>query len=461
MTQSSWASAELVTADIGDQRLNRRLVQIVKDLSAMPGSSIPQASQSWKATKACYNFLGSEKVMPEKILQPHQQSTRRRMAESAIILAVQDTSSLNFTSHRKTTGLGYLQNPTHRGMFLHTSLGITPSGEILGVLSQHSWVRPDEEYGKKHQRRSRSTSEKETQRWLDVQQEAFAAVAADVQVIAMADREADFYEFFASDRPSNADVLIRATHNRRLDGECEYLHEAIEQMPESTQMSVTIARANERPERQARLSIRYQPVRMLAPRNRRTGDHPASVEVTLLLAREIDQPAEGEPIEWWLLTTMLIDTPAQAIACVGYYSQRWLIERFHFTLKSGCAIEQLQLESVERLRAALAVMSIVAWRLLWLLYHSRAEPSASAQEFLQPHEWQVLYVKEHPGQRLPSQPPTLQQAVLWIAKLGGFLARTSDGLPGIKTLWRGLRRLNDIADTWKLAQNSLPLMGNA
>ena len=400
----------------------------------MPGSSIPQASQTWGATKACYNFLASEKVTPEKILQPHQQSTGRRIEQESVVLAVQDTSSLNFTAHGATTGLGYLQGESDRGIIMHTSLAVTPSAAVLGVLSQRSWVRPVEEYGKKHQRRRRSTSEKETQRWLDVQQEAFAAVAADVQVIAIADREADFYEFFASQRPSNADVLIRATHNRRLDGECEYLHEAIEQMPEATQMSVTIPRANERPERQARLSIRYQRVRMLAPRNRRTSDHPASVEVTLLLAREIDQPAAGTPIEWWLLTTMLIDTPERAIACVGYYSQRWLIERFHFTLKSGCAIEQLQLESAERLRAALAVMSIVAWRLMWLLYHSRADPSASAEEFLQPHEWQILYLKEHPGTHLPEQPPTLQQAVLWIAKLGGFLARTSDGLPGIKTL---------------------------
>lgn len=144
---------------------------------------------------------------------------------------------------------------------------------------------------------------------------------------------------------------------------------------------------------------------------------------------------------------------------------RWVVQ-------SGCrpgtqqcggtlfSIEDLQLESAEHLEKALAVLSIVAWRLMWLLCHSRVHPDDSSGEYLEPHERQLFYAKEHRGKAEAKHPPTMQQAVLWIAKLGGFLARKGDGDPGIKTLWRGLQRLNDMAETWKLARASLPLMGN-
>jgi hypothetical protein len=457
MTQQTWASHETRTTELGDKRLNRRLGRILEDLSASPGSSIPQASGTWAASKACYNFLGSKKVTAAGILASHQHSTIERIGQHRRILAVQDTSELDFTAHGKTSGLGYLHRKFQQGIIFHTSLAVSTQGEVLGVLAQQSWTRPNEDYGKKHQRRRRPTSEKETQRWLEMQQGAFCAASPDLQIIAVADREADFYEFFAAERPANAEVLLRVTHNRRVEAETRYLRQTIEAAPEAGEMLVELGRSDGRPARQARLSIRYTHLRIHAPSNRKLPvGMPQSVEVSIVLASEVDPPADQKPIEWLLLTSLPITTLEDAIACVGYYTRRWLIERFHYTLKSGCGIEQLQLESAERLQKALAVLSIVAWRLLWLLYHARVQPEASAEEFLERHEWQILYVKEHRGKRPPSTPPTLQQAVLWIAKLGGFLARRGDGTPGIKTLWRGLRRLNDLAGAWKLAQ-SLPV----
>jgi hypothetical protein len=461
MNSSAWAFEELSTANFGDKRFNRRYARIVATKASAPGRSIPQAFGDWANTKGCYRFLGSEKVTAEKILAPHQDRTRQRTAEHKVVLAVQDTSSLDFTSRKKTAGLGYLQGEFHRGIMMHTALAVIPHGEVLGILAQQSWIRPPEEYGKKHQRKAQPTSAKETQRWLDVQRAAIAAVAAETHVIVIADREADFYEFFASDRPAHADVLIRLTHNRRVDGEIKHLREAIEAAPEAGRMTVSIGRANERAPRSAELRVSYQPVRVQAPVGRKMDSVPSSVALTVILAREINAPAGESPIEWLLLTSLCVDSLATAITCIGYYSQRWLIERFHYTLKSGCAIEDLQLESADRLQKALALLSVVAWRLMWLLYHSRVHPEESSESFLQPHEWQLLYAKEHRGKPMPRTPPTVKQAVLWIAKLGGFLARKGDGDPGIKTLWRGLLRLNDMAETWKLALNSPTLMGNA
>jgi hypothetical protein len=465
MSTSTWASVELAGADLGDQRLNRRLARIVTDIAAAPGASLPQACGSWAATKACYTFLSSASVSPEKIRMPHYQSTRQRIAQQKTVLAIQDTTSLDFTAKRGTRGLGYLHQPLQRGIMIHTAIAVTPSGEMLGLLAQHSWVRPIEDYGKKRQRKDRPTCQKETQRWLDVQHAAIAAVPPTTRVITIADREADFYEFFAADRPAHAEVLIRLAHNRRVHGRLQYLQHVIDELPSAGVISRRIPRANERAARQAQLSIGFTRVEILAPAQRRMsstgGTLPASITLSLIVVRELEAPAGERPIEWLLLSSVPVESLEVAIECVEYYRQRWVIERFHYTLKSGCAIEELQLERVERLENALAVLSIVAWRLLWLLYHARAQPQASCEEFLEPHEWQVLYVKEHRGKHPPSSAPTLQQAVLWIAKLGGFLGRRSDGDPGIKTLWRGLRRLNDLTEAWNLALKSSPLMGNA
>jgi hypothetical protein len=148
-----------------------------------------------------------------------------------------------------------------------------------------------------------------------------------------------------------------------------------------------------------------------------------------------------------------IDTLEQACQCVRWYSLRWLIERFHFTLKSGCRIEQLQLETAQRLGKALATYSIVAWRLMWLTYAARLHPEDSCEIVLPPTEWRLLRRKFEPQNRSP-KPPTLRQAVRWIAQLGGFLARKGDGEPGLKTLWRGLGVLHHLLEGARLAAKS-------
>jgi hypothetical protein len=450
METQTWASVETATANFGDERLNKRLIRILNDLSASPGSSIPAASLSWAPTKATYNFLASKKVSAESILQPHIDSTLERIGSQSVILAVQDTSEADFSTRRKTAGLGYLEGKLQLGFKFHSSIAITPEGGVLGLLSQTSWVRPLSEYGKKEQRKKRPTSQKETQHWLDVQKAAFAAVPADVHVISIGDREADFFEYFTAERPANADVLIRITHNRRVDANEQYLRQAIEEAPEVGRMSVEVGRSGPRPARTAQVGIRYRQLRIYAPSNRPLdASVPPWVDVTIILAREIDPPTKKEAIEWLLLTSLEINSLDEAITCVSYYSRRWLIERFHYTLKSGCGLEDLQLETAERLQKALALYSIVAWRLMWLLYQSRVQPEASSAEFLEREEWQILMMREKHLKTVPTTPPTLQDAVLWIAKLGGFLARKRDGTPGIKTMWRGLRRLNEMAETWK------------
>ena len=184
--------------------------------------------------------------------------------------------------------------------------------------------------------------------------------------------------------------------------------------------------------------------------------HPRRREKTPLplqgvLAEEAAPPEGQPPVRWLLLTTLPLPDAAAAAQVVRWYAARWLIERYHYALKSGCRIEDLQLESAARLQRALATYSIVAWRLLWLTYEARHQPETPCDGVLSPEEWQVLYRRYHPGAPCPAAAPGLRQAVQWIARLGGFLARRHDGEPGIKSIWRGLCRLDDLVAGYRLA----------
>jgi len=191
-------------------------------------------------------------------------------------------------------------------------------------------------------------------------------------------------------------------------------------------------------------------VTLEVPRHHKKPKQCQPVTLNFLLVEEATPPTEGKPIRWLLLTTLPVDTFEQAWQCVVWYSFRWLIERFHYTLKSGCRIERLQLETAGRLLNALATYSIVAWRLMWLTYSARLSPDDSCETVLQQVEWKLLRRKFEPKNR-SRRPPSIRQAVRWIAQLGGFLARKGDGEPGLKTLWRGIGVLHHLLEGAQLA----------
>ena len=215
-------------------------------------------------------------------------------------------------------------------------------------------------------------------------------------------------------------------------------------------------RAGQR-ERDATVSVRWASVTLYPSAHDALWLHPVRQPIPLMavLVQEETDPTQPEattqePLCWMLLTTLPVDTFEQAAQCVHWYRLRWVIERSHLVLKSGCRIEELQVETAARLERALATYCIVAWRLLWLTYEARQQPETSCEVVLQPYEWQALYTQIHQSTTVPLTPPTLREATRWIAQLGGFLARTSDGEPGVQTLWRGWRRLEDVAAMWLL-----------
>jgi hypothetical protein len=452
----SWAEDELRHAALGDRRLNRRLAGLVAHLAAQPTGSVPHACGSWAATKAAYRFWDNPNVHAADILAAHGRRLHDRLpADGQAILAIQDTTLLNFTHHPATAGLGYLSDLAQRGLLVHSTLAVGPDGVPLGVLAQHTWARPDADFGKRKDRNRKPTVAKESQRWLDGLGHTEAALPPRQAVITVADREADFYDLFAAPRRPGHDLLIRAKSRRRIKHEARLLGHGIATSPARGQLRVRLPRANGRPGRTATLTLRYGTFAIEPPSTHPKRSQLAALPLTVVLAQE-ENPPQGIPaVRWLLLSTLPVRCFADAVRLVRWYARRWLIERFHFVLKSGCRLEQLQLEKAERLERAFATYTVVAWRVLWLTYAARRDQEGSCAEVFAPEEWQVLQAQS--GQEPTVTPPSLRAAIGLVARLGGFLGRRGDGVPGVRVIWRGLSRLEDLVTGFRLARQRLTL----
>lgn len=475
----AWSAFELETLALGHQRRLHRAQQILEDWSQRPGASIPDACGTAAKTKAAYRFLGSKFVEADALRDAQAEATAKRIAEQRDsgqkrLLVAQDTTSLDFTSHKATRGLGMLDNPVCQGLLMHSGLALTERGVPLGVLHQQVWVR-DQKIdkavgGRAAQSRRKPTAEKESQRWLDTVTACKNRLPSGVEVIVVGDREADIFDLFALPRSPHIHLLVRAAHQRRVravepaSGRNEHIgHEllwdSVRSSPLRGMMTIEVQRANQgathRAARQAELELRFRELELLPPLNGKGPDGKTrsrkaeGVTVTAVLVEEKQPPAGTAPLCWLLLTTVVVTTIEEAQQCVHWYNQRWKVERYHYVLKSGCGVEELQLETRERLERALALYCIVAWRLLWLTYQARETPEEPCTLVLEEDAWKALTITMEKG-RPPQQPPSLRQAVRWIAQLGGFLGRKGDGEPGVKVLWRGLQRLHDITETYKI-----------
>jgi len=449
MVAANWVEQELKHIDLGEARLEKRLRKIVNDFSQNPSASIPEFCDGWSATKAAYSFFANPASDEQKIIKAQRQGTLVRIKGQSRILILQDTTSFDFSAHPHTKGLGLLDNAKSRGFLTHTSLVVTPDGLPLGVLAQESWVRDEDELEKSAQRHQRPITDKESYKWLKALDESTKGLSLETQALVVSDRESDIFDYFVHPRAKNVDLLVRARHNRRLEDESHKLSLSLDSSPVRGKVTVEVGRRPGQAPRRAECQVYYKRVKLRPPRNR-----PASwpklkpVVVWGILIKEVHPPPDVEPLRWLLLTTVAINSFEQACRFIEYYTLRWIVERFHFVLKSGCQIEKRQLETVERLIRFVAVANIVAWRLLWMTYLSRVDTNLPATIVLTEYEWKALYSYIHKTALAPSKPLTIGQVTLWIAELGGFLGRKSDGQPGVKVLWRGWRRLFDITQTW-------------
>lgn len=327
---------------------------------------------------------------------------------------------------------------------MHTALAVTTEGIPLGLLDQEIWTRAPEETRKNRPQTKRSIEDKESVKWLECMDRSLKGIPSRVTVVTVCDREADVYEFIRKALLEEKPILIRAVYNRRVIEEQRALFALVENSPEAGKILIDIPRDAHKclPPRQATLAVKFVQATLWPT----LGKAKMMVEkpVYVVQAKEIDPPEGAEAVDWLLLTTLPVISFEDAVEKINWYSRRWRIERFHYVLKSGCRIEELQFQTLDRLKKAIALYSLVAWRVLWLNYQARETPEASCAVILEKHEWQALYCVANNTPILPETPPTLEEAVRLIGKLGGHLGRKHDGMPGVKTLWRGMQRLKDI-----------------
>lgn len=448
-----WAEQEFGGAALGDERRQRRLLTLARDFYARPQALLPQACQSRAKTKAAYRFFKHRETQMEPLLKPHYEATVQRLAAEKVVLAVQDSTSLNYSTHPATDGLGPIGSKAEGvvGLWLHSTMAFNLEGTPLGLLDVQCWARDGATFGKKHQRKQRPIEQKESSKWL----KSFQGVAEvqrrlpATQLVSVGDRESDIYELFqlALAHPDGARLLIRAEQDRLLADGQRHLWPWVAQQPLGGLQEIQVPRRGPQPARQARLEVRWAHVTLQPPHGK---EKLGPLALWAVQAQEVEAPSEVKPLRWMLLTTCPVDSFESAGEKLRWYTLRWGIEVYHRTLKSGCRIEQRQLGTADSIEACLAIDLVVGWRIFHLAKLGREIPDVPCTIYFEEADWKALvaYVSKNPVP--PAQPPTLREAIRMVATLGGFLGRKRDGEPGTQTLWLGLQRLDDLAAMWKI-----------
>ena len=451
-TPTDWAECEFGGVRLRDERLRKRLLTMARDLYRRPQAQMPEACRSRARTKAAYRFLDHRETTMEILLEPHYQATRERIGQEKIVLAVQDTSSLNYTPHPSTEDLGPIGARVDgaMGLLMHDTMAFSVEGTPLGLLDVQCWARDAAEFGKRHRSSHLPIEQKESFKWLKSFQRTAEAQhqCPDTTLVSVGDREADIYELFelALKDPRGPKLLVRAQYDRLLTDGQGHVWPMVAGQPLAATQEIQVPRRGSQPARVARVEIRFAPVQFQPPHGKA---HLGSLHLWAVLTEEVDAPAHVKnPLRWMLLTTCAVHNAADAIERIGWYRLRWGIEVYHRTLKSGCKIEDRQLGTANRIETCLAIDLVVAWRIFRLAKLGREIPDVPCTVFFEEFEWKALhtYITKTPVP--PAEPPTLRDAMRMVATLGGFLGRKADGEPGPTTLWRGIQHLDGIAATW-------------
>ena len=468
---AEWLREEFFGVDLGDRRLDRRLIKTAESLGKSPASPINEACGDWANTQAAYRLFDNDKASPEAIREPHIAATIKRMvACGGPVLVAQDTVFFSYGEHPKTRGLGPIgkSNEAHeRGLIMHNALAFTASGVPLGLLSQKIWARrevPDEEFVEKILRlQCTAVEEKESSKWLLALRETVARTPKGVQVVTIADRESDFFEFLTAAKDLSARYVIRARRDRKLVPEdsagWETMIEALAAAPVLGSLEVAIPGNGKRKARTAVIEVKVAQATIQPPQRRghaRDSGSTDPITVQVIGATESAPPAGQEAVSWVLLTNLPVADFEAAREKVQWYGKRWGIETWHKVMKSGCKVEDCLLETGERLARYLTVFSIIGARLMHVAYLARAQPDLPATEVFSKEEIEALHIRAYKALP-PAKPPVLREVVRLIGRVGGHLGRKCDGEPGMTVLWRGWMRLYEDVLMLRAAKQALGL----
>lgn len=438
--QLLWATAILGMAEFSDARLTQRAIAFLAQKAAAPGDGIARAAKTPAATKGCYRFLENNRVKANCIWPMVHTHTAKGLNGRKRVVVAHDTTTLMFPGLKQTTGLGTVDRQREEALLMHSSLAICPDGAIMGLLHNHVWARPLEEFGKGERRKKRPTGQKESFEWIRGIRHATELRdrhSAETQLVHVMDRGGDVHEVLQEIVSKGQQGVIRCCQNRRVEGEYGHIRETLAAQPVLKRHTMEVPRKRGRSSRRATVEIRSTELTLCPPKIYRDR---GSLSLQGVWVHEPNPPDGVEGLDWLLLTTLPTKTGIHCLGIVETYKLRWRIEEFHLVLKSGCKIESTQLKTSERIEVLLSLCCAVAVRILQLTYLARTRPDVPCTVVLSEEEWQLLwaYVHKEPASRAHG-PPTIREAVLMIGRLGGHLGRKCDGMPGVRVLWRGWR----------------------
>jgi len=430
------------TVDLGDVRLTRRLIHSAARIAAHPEKPFNQVFD-WNELRGFYNVCHKDTATLSALQKAHWQQTRQQMAEYPLALILHDTSEMDFTGHTALTGAGPIGDGNGRGFLQHNSLAVVPEPkQVLGLAHQQWHVRKEAPKGEHTSKRKRR--ERESLLWLRGI-EATGRPPEGCRWVDVGDRGADIYEAMVASQAQGHDFLFRVTQNRQVWATPE--REALTNLrdhacglPSRGCDRVDIPSRGGRAGRQATVELAAAPVWVPAPSGTRQRAAQPVVAAWVVRVWEAEPPAGVEGLEWILITSVPTRTLAELRERRDWYACRWMVEVFHDIEKNGCSEEDRRFETARRMEACLAILSVVAVRIFQLRTALECQPAEPAEQVATREEIEVVRrLVEHKGGTF-----TVEDFVRGVAGLGGFLGRKHDGNPGVKTLWRGYQRLQDL-----------------
>ena len=450
MDGQAWAFEQFAEVDLPDARLQRRLVAMAAGAARRPAGRVTAVFTESSARQGAYDLLENRRVERQSMTEAVGGATARRSSAHQYVFVSVDGTSLTVTDRTRRKGFGALGTTQHsnRGLKVINAYAIEPSGVPLGLLDQQWWARRRRKKRWDHQRRP--VAKKETRFWLqsiEAAAERLDEHGEGCRPWFVVDREGDNVSVLGLLASMGALFTVRSNRNRSvqvLEGKSCLLDELGAEVPVD-ELELAVRGGPRRKARSARMELRAKTVSLVL-RDQLSG-RVTRMDCWVVESREVGTTPPGEkPLEWRLLTSHPVHNAQDARRVVFSYAQRWKVEELHKTWKSGaCNVESNQLRGFDRVAKWATIMAAVASRIERIKVQSREEPSLPASTELTEYEIRALILLKRKEKKrteeIPNTMPTLGQATLWIAELGGYTGKSSGGPPGSITIRRGLERI--------------------
>ena len=449
-----WAREEFGGSELGDVRRTNRLVVMATQAAQQPGGRVSAVFTCAAERQGAYDFLEADAIRAEPIATSMARACARRASGLPFVFAPIDGSSLTLVDRERRKDFGgigsYAQGA--RGLKVIDAIAVRPDGVPLGVGALQWWSRPSMKPRRRHAwSASRKVHEKETQHWLgavDQMAVTFADEAPDTRLWFQIDREGDAWPVLRHLAASGQWFTVRSRSNRRLrtgTNQTRYLRDALRRQPVLGDDLLEIPAGPGRRDRLACMSVRVATVTLDLLNAWTKTTYPLTINA-VCVRETSDVPSGERPLEWILLTNHPIESFDDAKLVIFGYTQRWRIEDFHKTWKSGvCNVESTQLHAKAHVIKWATLLAAVAMRVERLKHLAREQPELPASAELSPTEIRALILLKRKYKKrtedITDAMPTIAQATLWIAEFGGYTGKSSGGPPGAITIARGLQRL--------------------